>query len=944
MDPFVGLLVVVTVVFSSFPFLKKALRNEDTLTVVVVSYVLGLSFILLPLALVGLLLDNGFAAASWIIFATSLLLLLINLRFIRDFSTYAGKLRNMIKVNANSSLGTIFVASIVFFIFKCLFILALKGIVDYDALDLYLPFARHITIVDHIPLTGYDYQPVVYPQGISILYAWLYSIGGSSFDEAFRFLPVLFSILIMVIVYKIAADLGSTRTAQIAVIVYTLLPLNDAVLAYASYYPDLCFISLMLASFFFLYRYLRKHGTEYCFFGGLALGLSALMKPQFLLAIPATIFLVVVLLRSTTIQLLVTYFVSTLVGCFFIFLVWPSQVLHNLTLDTLFLITAFVFLMTTVVAISVSKVKRTISGLPFKKAFLDLVCFYGTSSTVASIWYVRNYLLTRSFLWSISFQTPNYQWALDFIQSSVAPAQVGDIVSFLSLLVLLPFILYVLGTIWMLPKIIGLFHCSRKHEYLIVIVWMAGYWLSYLWWNLGDFTHYLANPRDLYFLAPFFALLSATGIVRIAEYLTKKRVERAISYLLVSLGLVSLFQSMLIDRYGPNLLRNSFTLLASSFGSSLDALSGRILNYQGPLLSSVPGLLFFTLIVSFLILCPLLVELAFKVAGCQFSVRLKLRIHSKALAKTGVLCFLLFIILVAPYIWLTYEVSGGNVQVFGDAQLRPLYGGLYTEVASYLNNHIEGGTILTTDSAYATLQYYLHNNVKVIALNVPGNLANFREAIESDNVSIVSTVLLQQNVQYFLEPTGISSLMQKLSDQTILLCVLHDPRYFRLAISFPAWKIYESIVGKAFVVEAWDSHFSQQEWVYDKDYSTESGNWSFSNTDVANIDVAGNTQLAFRYSNLPSINTTMFRYLAVRIKGSDNARWLFRLFSQNGTSYDFPYWGVPAENWDIYVFDLSATPLKNVMLGSQVYLDVRSVSNNTATLNLDSCMIFGYSS
>ncbi len=53
MDPFAGLLVFVITVFASFPLLRTLLKKEDMLTVVLMSFTLGLSLIILPLTIVG---------------------------------------------------------------------------------------------------------------------------------------------------------------------------------------------------------------------------------------------------------------------------------------------------------------------------------------------------------------------------------------------------------------------------------------------------------------------------------------------------------------------------------------------------------------------------------------------------------------------------------------------------------------------------------------------------------------------------------------------------------------------------------------------------------------------------------------------------------------------------------------------------------------------------
>lgn len=948
MDAFVGLLALSLSVFSSFPLIRRVFADEDVLTLVVISFVVGLSCVLLPLFLIGILLGSGFVAASWAIFLScSVPLLAWFLPKVRcaNVFQFSKKLGETLRNRDKSHLNYFFVVVLVMFFLKFSYILSIKGIFDWDAIDMYLPFARRIFMVDHIPLVGYDYQPMVYPPGISVLYAWSYSLGGSPFNESFRLFPLIFEAVIIVIIYKMTLDLSSRQVAKVAVLVFTILPLHDAILYYCSYYPDLCYNSLILATFFFIYAYMKRQKTRYCLLGGLSLGLSALMKPQFLLWVPATMFVFIILLKNRRLQQAVTYVLSGLVGFFFVFVVWTDRsFILNMPVTTLIPASVFALSMVVSVAILISKAKTvSMADSVSKRVLRDILLSFGVFGIVALVWYLRNYLFTGSILWSIGFQSPSYQWASAFLQSTTTSIPSGNIGSFLTLLISLPFTIFALGTTLIIPKLSGLILCAKRREGLIMIIWVIAYWISYFWWNFANYWGYLVNPRDLFVLAPFFSIFSALGIAKISSFFTRKHGDFLIIFITLSFGLTTLFQSMLIGNYGPSLVNNVLAFLAKLVGCSLESLSWRTPNDQLSLLSSTPSVLFFVLVVNVLIF-GLGLKLILSLARREISPRWKPRVFFNALLGKAVILLLVCVILLMPYLWLTFEFTGGNVQSFGKSQLEPLYGGLYTKVASFLNDHAkDGNIILTTDVAFRSLQYYLHGNVQVVALNAAGNLAAFREVIECNNLSDTAKLLLELHVRYFLEPSGTSPFLEKLSHATLLLNVVHDPRFFKLVENFPAWSIYELVAGESLVIKGWEENSFQMNWTYNEEYSTPEADWSLSSDgDVATFTVAGNAKAYFRYLGMPSLNTTEFPYMAAGVKGSPNARWLFRLYTTNGTSYDFPYWAKPSEGWETYVFMIDKTPLRNELLNQEVFLAVESVDSNPATLSIDFYMIFKY--
>jgi hypothetical protein len=201
LEPLSGFLALAVTIFSIFPLIKRLFRDESIFTVLAISFVSGLSVILLPLYVVGILLGHGFVATSWIIFLISFTFFLVNAtRSVPKIQEYIGKLRNVLKDASRSPLDWVFLAAIVFIIFKYFYILSIKGIFDWDAINLHLPFGRRIYEADSIPFFGYDYEPVIRPVGISVLYAWMHSLSGSAYDENFRLFPILFIVVTVLII------------------------------------------------------------------------------------------------------------------------------------------------------------------------------------------------------------------------------------------------------------------------------------------------------------------------------------------------------------------------------------------------------------------------------------------------------------------------------------------------------------------------------------------------------------------------------------------------------------------------------------------------------------------------------------------------------------------------------------------------------------------------
>jgi hypothetical protein len=912
MDSVIGVFALVLTIFASYPIIGKIFRNEDFFTVLIITFVIGLSTILLPLYIVGIW-GSGIAVTSWIIFIASVVLTLANGKmYCLKIFEYARKLRGYLATIGPLEIA--FVAAIVFLLVRYVFMLSIKGIFDWDAIDQYLPFGRRIFETNRIPVSAYDYEPIIGPSGISVLYSWLFSIGGNQYDGSFRLIPIIFVTITMAIIYVLGRDFGSKRVAEVAVIIFAFLPLHDAVLYYASYYPDLCYCSLVLAMFFLFYRGFVKQKSVYYLIGGLTFGLSMLMKLQTVYFLPAILLVFIILIKNKYLRLTLTYVSTLLLFFIFISVVWPDPkfffslpiVFQGLGLGTI-LGAATLGLLLLENYIKITQIQQF--SLVHVLARVGL--FFGIAIPIAIIWPLRNASLTGSLVWSINISAPNRSWALGFLSFGNVGGQ-NSMVTFLLSIILIPFTVYVLGNLWLIPKLVGLVkNICAKNRSVLLILWCFGYWMGYFLSVFHHFEIYSLNPRDFYVYAPFLSFFAATGLIFIVERFAKRYSNSLLLYLICSFGLFSLSESLLMSNYGSIALRKIVSVLQlPEFTTTVVSLSWRLI----------------------------LIAIAFIVSAVIIGLPLLIRARTRNVIRKILPVVLMFLLLIAPYLYVTYEFSDGNIYAFGEDQLKPIYQGLFTDVAPYLNEHANNGDVVLMVDFYG-LQYYLNENVTVVALNRASNLAEFRIAVESKNSTIVLSTLRELGVSYFLARKESSALADKLSNSSILLDIVQDPRYFVLEKSFASWNLYKRVGGGISIAQGWiDDSFT---------------NWTSSNTpnnctfssdgEIFTINLAANTRVDLKYAEMPRINTTEYPFIAYRISGTSNARWQVRLYAQNGQiGSDFPSWQEPSKLWSTSILSSSGTPIDNHFLDPSVILSVRSIDNKSATFSIDYYMIFRY--
>lgn len=932
---FIVFLAFLFTIFSGSLILKqvKPFNEFDCLEFIIAVFIIGLAFVLIPLLLVGILFESGFKLASYIILILALVLFVI------------GVTKYSLKRFLTSVKDTVINIRIVILLFLCkyAFMLSIKGIFDWDATSLYLPFARLIFQSDHIPLTYNGYQTVTLPMGQSVLYSWAYSLSGSIYTESFRLFPLLFVFINIVIIYKLSNEILSKEIASVAVIVYTMLPIHDADLWYATFYADPLYNVLILASFFFLYKYVRNKKTSYTLLGGLSLGLAALVKAQFLYLLPATAFVFCILLYNRILRKTFVLSISAGIVALFIFIVYPDpNFLLNLDPLTTILFFIFIFVLISLLFFNINRLNSHIVTIENQRKFIkilkDALGFYSTIGIVAAIWYLRNYFLTGTILWDNFFSSANYHWAQEFILSTMTSLPTNSTIPFFFYMIVIPFSSYALGTLFFVPKVVGLIKLSKEGKwFLLIFIWILGFWIGYFLANFYSFQTIKADPRQLYPLVPLLSIIIASGITSISDYLSKNNRKITISIILLSFGFISLSQSSLIYQYGPSFLKDFFSVASTSLGSSIEALAGKVPNYPQFLAFAAPELLIFSVIISFLILFPIFIPKIFEYIQkrltknyCHFSLHLR---HSY---PKKILFILFFSLLILPIFSMAFEYTNGNIDDFSEKQLGSIYDGLYTDISSYVQDNAKiNDTILMINSN--GFQYFLQKEINVLDISQPGNLAAVRNIIESDDFTQIIDALHKKNIRYVLLTKTNNALMKKIFNESMFLDVLQNPLYFSIVKTFDSWILYELIYGRYNITPVWVENFTAN-WTVIK------GNPSLSNcSEPFSVTVPANTTITVQYSFLPRINTTTYPYLTYNITGSRNTQYLFRLFSDDEKLHaDFPYWGIPSDKWKIKIYNLAESSIANSTLSHTAFLSVKSIDQFPAQLNVSSFTIFKY--
>ena len=142
---------------------------------------------------------------------------------------------------------------------------------------------------------------------------------------------------------------------------------------------------------------------------------------------------------------------------------------------------------------------------------------------------------------------------------------------------------------------------ARKTS-LLMIIWIIGYWIGYFWSTLIHFEIFYVtlNERDFIVFAPFFAVLAAIGLGHISKFLFRNRDNLVAFCILFSIGVASLSQSLLVNEYGPTILRNALNSFTGLFGTTMNSLTLQIPREN--IVQSIPNIFFFILFINMVII------------------------------------------------------------------------------------------------------------------------------------------------------------------------------------------------------------------------------------------------------------------------------------------------------------------------------------------------------
>ena len=768
----------------------------------IASLIIGLAFLMLLPYGVGIILGYGVRITSWMTFFAGIFSIGVNIKtFIREARILLTKAKNYIFKREVSDLA--FVESVIGFSFKYTYYLLVRAITGWDATVFYLPYARAIYFADSIPFTAFDFARFTKPMGISFLYGWIYSLGSSTLAENFRLIPLSFSFITILLIYLIAKDLCSSLVAKLAVMIYLFLPLHDSTLYYFAYYPDVAFNSLILAVFYFLYRYARTLETKYCLIGGLAFGLSMLLKAQTALFFASIVFTFLPLFGRKSVRVSATSLTPVTFLSFIAVSHGNLTPFLGLLRDEGLVVLVLVAIMSSLVALGVEAQEKTTVAEGSAFTVLEGLSIFLGASSVALVWYLRNYFTMGTFIWLSSIKEPNLQWAINILSGFISQTSQGPKASsFLPMIISVLLVHPILGSVWIIPKLVGMVKLTVKRKMLPVLNWVLGFFLSYILYAYSTIvtsSSFTVNPRDLLPLAPFFSIYSAWGLLVIAEYFWKTRTRETTLYLLASLGFVSLAQSLVILRYPPSFLAKICDQMAK-----LSFTSWKLLAHGGPQASS--NWLIFGFVVGSLLLLPFLVRrgITFILSKMGICVRVTYRSPKQFAILKRVLFFIIILsvtltVQVFPYVALTYEFGNGDMIAFKENQVKELWAGIYSDILPYIDDNAESGdVILAIDAALTGLQYKL-DNIRLIDITSPDNLASMRILVESNDTEEIVTMLHDLNVRYFLLPKWGSggtkgyatSFMRWLLNEGRLLHVTWSPTFSTIRVVSPGWILYE---------------------------------------------------------------------------------------------------------------------------------------------------------
>ena len=821
--------------------------------------------------------------------------------------------------------------------------LSSRAIFDSDVVQFYLPIAREIVRGNGITYnTGYDYNILLKPIGVSVLYAWTYAVSGSILTEPFRLMPL--TPILMLIILNYAITTSATKSEKIGIIstaIFLILPFHDRFLLYSAFYPDIFYYPLIFAATYFLLEYFQSKRSCLLFWTGLGLGAASLLKAQ------TIYFLIAFILVFLILELKKYKFLSAILCLFTPFYILIPSILANSIQDNRILlsipsftgtqIALFFFLailsgisyyVTIYVDVSDIKIDRTLVTSFVKKIILLIFPF----AFLSSLWYLNNLLRFGTIIWTSSINSPAYDWALGVLKSTITTQPTIDLWHYLAYF---PFMFVdpgVMGYIMLIPILIGLVFVLRKRpeNFNILLFYgiiSASITLSNVILSLSS-ANAVYNPRDILPLVPLLSTLTSIGIVSITSNFSTKIYETKnviASLLLISyFGLLNYIHSVYVgyihlynvtkigklmsdfgNSVGLNLSQTSFQL---SYGDRVIFVGENILRIVSlALVAGIPVLF-------------IIFPRHYKFFTRGYTINVKIEPKAKMAILKIFTVFLMLSVIAIPRVEMMI-VQGGpqNIQ---QNQLKLYYRDIYELFAN--PSEFDGGIL--TYKAPMGLPYYLPD-VKIIDLTHPANLAFLKDCFQSNTPYKAVVKLREQNISFILIHLSITRNLDASLNFT-LSKIIQNPEYAALSRTFGSWKLYNlgpySVEKISLPLSGWD---------IDPRYTNADHNLSNIGAslflELKSINISHRVSIINR--NLLELNLSNYDYVTAQVEGSLNARLMIRFWLTDGTLFDLSYWKDPY-TISSTVFDLR--PYFNKMLRGEIHIALMSSDGLNSSIKI----------
>jgi len=701
--------------------------------------------------------------------------------FIKDIFSLKEKISISVvsRIKQLKFIDSLFVITILFFIFKFIYYLSVMAIMNWDVLRFYLPLARTMYTQDSIPvLTGFDFTTVRGGFfGISTIYAFVYSGSGSIFAEDFRFLPLLFFLAIVALLYIIARDAHSKNLGKLSVLVFFSLPFVDEMLVSYSYYPDVLFLMLFLGAFWLIWKFTLTKRWFFAIAAGFVAGSVMTVKPFGIL--------VTGLLVGLIFQLILHKMFSRNGFIYRALRIAPlsvviSLILLNVTswfgLDIIYSVLSIILVIWILNSID-SYLTKIIISFDQKKLLIGLCSTVLCSLPFFVLTFGRNFLLFGSPLYVSWMNEESTKWAIQLTQGFYPTAEPMSLTAAFGWMMVI-FTTSALGTAFLFPKVLGLSKLLKKQGSLFFIFAVAYFIVWFIFMGPAEVTG--TTARWLYPLVPFITLVIAYGFLK-----SVKSFKKSVIFIYLFLAF-SLLQSRLLSQY-PVSLYLEINDFFEHIGLSQQVLTG--IN-ASPTMEQILGSLYLGIIV----FLPLMIYYLFQICKPRFSLKMPFPLKSRRYFQYAgflVIIFLSFSLILLPVMAVTFTYGNGNPLDFAkNSRSSSDYRGLYSEILPYIETHSNSNeTIICVDAAHTGLQYYLPN-VRIVDIIFSENLAIFWPLI-GKNVEDSVRFLTEINATYFLvsKSQTSQSLLSNLSKQILLFGCISDPFYFEVLKETSNWKL-----------------------------------------------------------------------------------------------------------------------------------------------------------